>query len=98
MATTDFPAYVEMYSKDYCPYCVRAQELLERKGIKIEIIDLQQHPDQIKTMLERSGGARTVPQIFINNQHIGGCDDLYDLDAQNQLDTLLSSTPEANRS
>ncbi len=95
MATSDFPAHVEMYSKDYCPYCVRAKELLERKGITVEVIDLQQTPSELPTMLKRSGGARTVPQIFINNQHIGGCDDLYDLDAKNQLDTLLSSPPES---
>lgn len=93
MATSDLPAHVEIYSKDYCPYCVRAQELLERKGITVEVIDLQQTPSELPTMLKRSGGIRTVPQIFINNQHIGGCDDLYDLDAKNQLDTLLSSPP-----
>lgn len=94
MPISDFPAHVEMYSKDYCPYCVRAQELLERKGISVEVIDLQQNPEELPVMLQRSGGARTVPQIFINNKHIGGCDDLYDLDAKNKLDDLLSQAPE----
>lgn len=96
MTIESLPAYVEMYTKDYCPYCVRAKELLERKGISVQIINLQQAPQELPKMLDRSGGARTVPQIFINDQHIGGCDDLYDLDAKHQLDDLLSRSPEAN--
>lgn len=95
MTTAALPAYVEMYTKDQCPYCVRAKELLERKGISVEIINLQTQPQQMPMMLERSGGARSVPQIFINDEYIGGCDDLYDLDANHQLDDLLSRSPES---
>jgi glutaredoxin 3 len=61
----------------------------------VHIVNLEKTPEQLSTMLKRSGGARTVPQIFINDRHIGGCDDLHDLEAKNKLDPLLSLPPES---
>ena len=79
---------VVIYTKEICPYCVRAKALLQRKGVvfkEIKIID-----DVTKEeMIKRSNGRMTVPQIFINDYHVGGCDDLYALDAAGKLDSLL---------
>lgn len=77
-----------IYSKDPCPYCVRAKNLLQRKDAKFTEIKITD--DKIKVeMIEKSGGRMTVPQIFIDEKHIGGCDDLYALDAAGKLDELL---------
>lgn len=81
---------VEIYTKDHCPYCVRALDLIESKNIPYVIIDLQKQPERIAEMLERSANKRSVPQIFINDQHIGGCDDLYRMNAQGQLDAFTT--------
>lgn len=82
------PPLIEIYSKDPCPYCVKAKAFLDSKGLAYTEIDLGQHPDQVEVMLQRSGGRRTVPQIFINDHHVGGCDDLLALTPQ-QLEALL---------
>lgn len=81
---------VEMYTKAMCPFCVRAKQLLKRKGV--DIIEIPAWMDKAKRaeMNERSGGRNTFPQIFINDQHIGGCDDLHALDARGELDPLLA--------
>ena len=79
---------ISMYSTATCPYCERAEALFERKGVQINKILVDQSPQEFETMMARTG-LRTVPQIFINGQHIGGCDDLYALDAQGKLDQLL---------
>jgi glutaredoxin 3 len=77
-----------IYSKDPCPYCVRAKNLLRRKGV--EFTEIKITSDEIKSeMIAKSGGRMTVPQIFINEKHIGGCDDLHALDAEGKLDELL---------
>jgi glutaredoxin 3 len=77
-----------IYSKDPCPYCVRAKNLLRRKGA--EFTEIKITSDEIKSeMINKSGGRMTVPQIFINEKHIGGCDDLHALDAAGKLDELL---------
>jgi len=77
-----------IYSKDPCPYCVRAKNLLRRKGV--EFTEIKITSDEIKSeMIIKSGGRMTVPQIFINEKHIGGCDDLHALDAAGKLDELL---------
>jgi glutaredoxin 3 len=77
-----------IYSKDPCPYCVRAKNLLRRKGV--EFTEIKITSDEIKSeMIAKSGGRMTVPQIFINEKHIGGCDDLHALDAAGKLDELL---------
>ncbi|MBE1286797.1 MAG: glutaredoxin 3 [Alteromonadaceae bacterium] len=83
-------AKIELYTKDYCPYCKHALALLASKGVEVSNIEIQAEPDQRVVMIERAGGRTTVPQIFINDQHIGGCDDLFALDAQGKLDPLLA--------
>ncbi len=79
---------IVMYSTAYCPYCARARELLEKKGLDYLDIRIDEHPEKRDEMIAKSGG-RTVPQLFINGQPIGGCDDMYALEAQGQLDKLL---------
>ena len=77
-----------IYSTEVCPYCVRAKALLQRKGaafVEIKITDDATREEMIK----KSGGLRTVPQIFIGGRHVGGCDDLYALNASGKLDELL---------
>lgn len=81
---------VVMYFKPYCPYCHRAERLLNQKGVSIESINIAEFPERRAEMIERAHGRSTVPQIFINNQHIGGCDDLYELERQGKLDALLA--------
>ncbi|GAB2677293.1 glutaredoxin 3 [Aliiglaciecola sp. 3_MG-2023] len=81
---------VELYTKGYCPYCHRAKALLEEKGVAFDEYRIDQNPDLRDTMITRANGGYTVPQIFINDQHIGGCDDMYALESQNKLDNLLS--------
>lgn len=82
-------ATVIIYSKSWCPFCTKAKMLLEQKGVVFEDIDVEKYPDKFQEMAERSHGRRTVPQIFINSQHIGGCDDLYALEAEGKLEDLL---------
>lgn len=80
---------VTIYTKAYCPYCHDAKALLTRKGVAFEEIDIGTRPDQRPTMIERAGGRTTVPQVFIGGAHVGGCDDLYALDARGGLDPML---------
>lgn len=80
---------VLMYTTAVCPYCNRAQALLNRKGVTdIEKIRIDLDPDRRDEMMARTG-RRTVPQIFIGDHHVGGCDDLYDLDRAGKLEPLL---------
>lgn len=80
---------VVMYSKDYCPYCVRAENLLKQRGVsEIEKIRIDLDPEQRQAMMERTG-RRTVPQIYIGDTHVGGYDDLAALDRANELAPLL---------
>ncbi len=83
-------AKVVMYATAWCPYCARARELLERKRADLEIIDVDRDPSLRQQMMTRSG-RHTVPQIFIDGVHVGGCDDLHALDAKGGLDPLLAS-------
>ena len=84
-------AKVLMYATAVCPYCIRAEQLLRRKGVAdIEKIRVDLDPARRAEMLERSGGKRTVPQIFINDTHVGGCDELYALDRAGGLDPMLA--------
>ncbi len=84
-------AKVEIYTTQVCPYCVRAKDLLTRKGAEYEEIRVDQDTEQRDKMLERSGGARTVPQIFINDNLVpGGSDGLYALEAEGKLDEMLN--------
>ncbi len=81
-------AKVVMYATGWCPYCERARGLLTRKGVAFEEIDIDAEPARRAEMMTRSG-RRTVPQIFIGEVHVGGCDDLHALDARGGLDPLL---------
>ncbi len=83
---------IVMYSTGWCPYCVRARALLERKGLPFREIKLDENPADRDAMLARSGGRRTVPQIFIGDHHVGGFDDLYALDKAGKLDELTGRT------
>lgn len=83
-------ANVEIYTWQTCPYCIRAKLLLWWKGVSFKEYKIDGDEAARSTMAERSDQRRSVPQIFINNRHIGGCDDLYALDGQNQLDPLLT--------
>ncbi len=82
-------ADVLMYMRPTCGYSRRAMALLEKKGISFETVDISAHPERRQEMIERSNGRTTVPEIFIDGRHIGGCDDLMALDASGELDTLL---------
>jgi glutaredoxin 3 len=84
-------ADVVVYSKDYCPYCVKAKGLLTRKGIGFKEIDITRDEALQKEMVDKSGGRKTVPQIFIDGVSIGGCDDLYALDTSGKLDKMLAA-------
>jgi len=82
---------VEFFATSWCPYCSRARQLLAAKGVEIEEIDVDARPGAREEMLARSG-QRTVPQIFINQTHVGGCDDLIALNEAGGLDALLQET------
>lgn len=83
-------AEVEIYSTQSCPYCVRAKRLLEKKGVSYTEIDVSGDPALRDAMTKRAGGKMTVPQIFINGTHVGGCDDMYELEADGALDPMLA--------
>ena len=80
---------IEMYVNSWCPYCEFARQLLRRKGAAFAEISLEEQPERRAEMIQRSG-RHTVPQIFIGEQHIGGSDDLYELDDAGALDVLLA--------
>lgn len=82
-------AQVVIYSTQVCPYCVKAKQLLSSKGAAFQDIDISRDPALVEEAQTRSGGRRTVPQIFIGDLHVGGCDDLFALDAEGKLDALL---------
>jgi glutaredoxin 3 len=82
---------VEIYTTPTCGYCQAAKRLLDRKGVTYREIDVSREPGLRATMTQRAHGRRTVPQIFIGGQHIGGCDDLYDLEQAGKLDPLLAA-------
>ena len=84
---------VEIYTKPTCPYCIRAKTLLQSKNVDFIEYDVSDPADQ-DAMIERANSRRTVPQIFINDEHIGGCDDLYALERSGQLDQLLGKSVE----
>ena len=84
-------AKIEIYTRTTCPYCIRAKQLLENKGQNWEEIDLEISPERTEEMLQRSGGRKTVPEIFIDGTLIGGFDDLAALETAGKLDALLAS-------
>ncbi|MCA3246866.1 MAG: glutaredoxin 3 [Tagaea sp.] len=83
-------AKVEIYASPFCGYCARAKGLLSRKGVDYVEYDILAQPDLRDEMIGRAGGRTSVPQIFVDGKHVGGCDDIHALDAQGKLDPLLA--------
>jgi glutaredoxin 3 len=84
---------IDIYTTMMCPYCYRAKKLLSQHGADFNEIDVMADQDRRREMIERAGGRRTVPQIFIGGKHVGGCEDLYALDAAGKLAPLLQPVP-----
>ncbi|MGZ5923041.1 MAG: glutaredoxin 3 [Rhizomicrobium sp.] len=82
---------IKIYTTPICPYCVRAKALLKKKGAAFDEVDVFMDADARQEMEDKSNGARSVPQIFIGEKHVGGCDDLYALESRGQLDPLLNA-------
>ncbi len=82
---------VEIYTSPLCGFCHAAKRLLKQKGIEFKEIDVLMDPKRKPEMIKRASGKRTVPQIFVGDIHVGGCDDLYELDRQGKLDRLLAA-------
>ncbi|QDZ39555.1 glutaredoxin 3 [Euhalothece natronophila Z-M001] len=91
----NYQANVEIYTWQTCPFCIRAKMLLGWKGVKYTEYKIDGDDSARNRMAERANGKRSVPQIFINNQHIGGCDELYALDKGKNLDQLLMQPADA---
>jgi glutaredoxin 3 len=81
---------VRIYTTPICPYCVRAKSLLKKKGAAVEEVDIFMDEGAREEMEAKTGGARSVPQIFIGDTHVGGCDELYALEKDGKLDPLLA--------
>jgi len=84
-------ARVELYTKGTCPYCARARKLLDDKGVSYEEYEISMDTQKRAEMMQRANGRSTVPQIFIDGRHIGGSDDLAQLEREGQLDSMLAS-------
>ena len=84
-------AKVEIYTKDWCPYCVRAKRLLTESGAEMVEYAVDRGGDRKAEMIQRAGGRTTVPQIFIDDQYVGGCDDLFELERSGKLTDLLAA-------
>ncbi len=83
---------VTIYTTDHCPYCIKAKNLLKRKGVNdFAEIDVTHSDDLTQEMIKKSGGRKTVPQIFIGDTHVGGCDDLHALESAGKLSALLAN-------
>ncbi|MEL6550747.1 MAG: glutaredoxin 3 [Pseudomonadota bacterium] len=80
---------VEIYTTKLCGFCHAAKRLLSSKGVSFTEIDVGREPEKRAEMMQRANGGRTVPQIFVGETHVGGCDDLYDLETRGKLDALL---------
>ncbi|APE45149.1 glutaredoxin 3 [Sulfitobacter alexandrii] len=82
---------VEIYTSPLCGFCHAAKRLLTQKGVNFSEVDVLANPDRKPEMIERANGGRTVPQIFIGGSHVGGCDELYALEREGKLDSLLAA-------
>jgi glutaredoxin 3 len=80
---------ITIYTKDYCPFCIKAKSLLVIKKIKFVEINLRKNPGKFKEMIKKSNGAQSVPQIFSSNRHIGDCDKIHELNSQGKLESFL---------
>jgi glutaredoxin 3 len=85
-------AKIEIYTWSRCPFCIRAKALLDRKGVDYTEYCIDGDEEARDEMTQRANGKRSLPQIFINDRHIGGCDDLYDLESHGELDPLLEAS------
>ena len=85
---------IVIYSSAWCPYCIRAKHLLDSKGVRYEEISVDGNP-AIRAEMTRKAGRTSVPQIWIGQTHVGGCDDLYALERAGKLDALLQASPQA---
>ena len=83
---------IDIYTTMFCPFCHRAKRLLKEKGVQFEEIDVMLSPTRRHEMTERAGGRTSVPQIFIGGRHIGGCEELFALDAAGGLDPILEGS------
>lgn len=83
-------AKITIYTRDFCPYCTRAKQLLAQKNVKFEEINAGMDAKKKQEMIKRSNGGRTFPQIFIGDTHVGGCDDIMALDRRGALDAMLA--------
>lgn len=83
--------FITIYTKGWCPYCAAAKKLLDEKGAAFTEIDIEKKPDARSEMVQKAGGRTTVPQVFIGDKHVGGCDDLYALNDRGELDRLLAA-------
>lgn len=81
---------VELYTKFMCPYCARAKKLLDGKGVSYEEYEISADAEKRAEMIQRANGGRTVPQIFIGDRHVGGSDDLAELEREGRLDAMLA--------
>ncbi len=84
-------AKIEIYTTPICGFCHAAKRLLTQKGAEFTEIDVMRDPGRKAEMMQRANGGRTVPQIFIDDTHVGGCDELYDLDRAGKLDSMLNA-------
>ncbi|WP_084860770.1 glutaredoxin 3 [Salibaculum halophilum] len=82
---------VEIYTSPLCGFCHAAKRLLKSKGVAFSEVDIARDPDRRAEMIQRANGGRTVPQIFVGDDHVGGCDELYALDRAGKLDSLLAA-------
>ena len=82
---------VEIYTTPICGFCHRAKQLLNQKGVDFTEVDVMANPERKAEMIQRANGGRTVPQIFVGDMHVGGCDDLYALERLGKLDALLAA-------
>ncbi|MBD2255210.1 glutaredoxin 3 [Nostoc parmelioides] len=85
-------ATVEIYTWRTCPFCIRAKNLLNKKGVEFVEYSIDGDEEARDKMAQRANGRRSLPQIFINDRHVGGCDDIHALESQGQLDELLASS------
>jgi len=83
-------AKIEIYTSPFCGFCTAAKRLLGKKNAAFEELDVMMHPKRKREMVARAGGQTSVPQIFIDGEHIGGCDDLFELEADGELDAKLA--------
>lgn len=82
---------VELYTSPLCGYCARVKQLLKSKGVRYSETNVMAQPNKRSEMMKRSNGGHTVPQIFIGDKHVGGCDELYELERQGKLDKILAA-------